>query len=93
MIKENVSNMNEDLKAALARDPAARNVWEILTLYSGLHAIWGHRIAHRLWSAGLKWIERSLSQLNRFSPGLEIHPGAQIGMGFFIDNGMGGGHR
>ncbi len=89
MIKEIFQTMHEDLKAALERDPAARNIWEILTLYSGLHAIWGHRITHRLWNLGLHWLARALSQFNRFLTGIEIHPGARIGTGFFIDHGMG----
>jgi len=89
MLKNLFHMLQEDLAAAMARDPAARNKWEVITIYSGLHAIWGHRIAHWLWNLGLKWPGRGLSQLNRFFTGIEIHPGAQIGEGFFIDHGMG----
>lgn len=89
MIKRILHIINEDIEAALARDPAARNKWDIITIYSGLHAIWGHRLANWLWNLGLKWLGRAISQLNRFLTGIEIHPGATIGEGFFIDHGMG----
>ena len=89
MFKRIFHIINEDLEAALARDPAARNKWDIITIYSGLHAIWGHRLAHWLWARGFKWLGRILSQFNRFLTGIEIHPGAYIDEGFFIDHGMG----
>jgi serine O-acetyltransferase len=89
MLKTIFNMINEDLEAALARDPAARSKWEVITNYSGLHAIWGHRVTHWLWNLGLKWPARLLSQLNRFFTGIEIHPGAKISEGFFIDHGMG----
>ena len=85
-----ISNIfQEDLHAAMTRDPAARSRWEVLLLYSGLHAILGHRIAHWLWKNNLKFVARAFSQLTRYFTGIEIHPGAQIGKGFFIDHGMG----
>jgi serine O-acetyltransferase len=77
-----------DWRAAFERDPAARNWLEVLT-YPGVHAIFWHRVAHRLWKWNLKFIARLISQINRFFTGIEIHPGAQIGKGFFIDHGMG----
>lgn len=77
-----------DVRAILRNDPAARTVFEVL-LYPGLHAIMVHRLAHRLWRAGMPFVPRLLSQLARFFTGIEIHPGARIGRGFFIDHGMG----
>lgn len=71
------------------RDPAATSKLEILTSYSGLHALWLHRIAHRLHTVGLPVLPRWISQFNRFLTGIEIHPGACIGKGFFIDHGAG----
>jgi serine O-acetyltransferase len=81
--------MRHDVHAALERDPAARSILEVVLGYPGLHAIWGYRIAHWLWQHDLKLIGRLLSQLIRSLTGIEIHPGAQIGQGFFIDHGMG----
>lgn len=78
-----------DLNAVMSRDPAARNRLEIILLYSGLHAVWSHRIAHWFWTKKLFLIARSISQFTRFLTGIEIHPGAKIGNGFFIDHGMG----
>ena len=89
MIERLLNTIGEDFKAALMRDPAARSKVEVFMLYSGLHALWGHRIAHWLWQRNLKFIARTLSQLVRFFTGIEIHPGASIGAGFFIDHGMG----
>ncbi|MDK6564834.1 serine O-acetyltransferase EpsC [Corynebacterium pyruviciproducens] len=84
-----ISMISEDLKAAREHDPAARGDLENAVVYSGLHAIWVHRIAHWLWTRGHKAPARILSQLNRFFTGIEIHPGATIGRRFFIDHGMG----
>ena len=85
-----LSRMREDIANARAHDPAARSAVEIALAYSGLHAIWLHRIAHRWWiSPGLKLPARLLSQFARFLTGVEIHPGARIGRRFFIDHGMG----
>lgn len=71
------------------RDPAAKNDIEIILLYPGLHAVVSHRIAHAVWKMGLKLIARLISQISRLITGIEIHPGAQIGCGLFIDHGMG----
>ncbi len=79
----------EDIKAAKERDPAARSYLEILLCYSGLHAIIAHRINHWLWNHGFKLLARFGSQVAKFFTGIEIHPGAKIGKGFFIDHGMG----
>ena len=85
-----LSRMREDVAAARRHDPAARGAAEIVLSYSGLHAIWLHRVAHRWWrSPGLKLPARMLSQFARFLTGIEIHPGARIGRRFFIDHGMG----
>jgi len=85
-----LSRMREDIVGARRHDPAARSDVEIALSYSGLHAIWLHRIAHRWWrSPGLKLPARLLSQFARFLTGVEIHPGARIGRRFFIDHGMG----
>lgn len=77
-----------DWNAVFKNDPAARNAWEVLT-YAGLHAITWHRVAHFFWRHNLKFLARLVSQSNRFWTGIEIHPGATIGKGFFIDHGMG----
>ncbi len=80
--------LRDDVRAIIQNDPAARNYWEVV-LYPGLHAIILHRITHRLWQAGIPFLPRLISQIGRFLTGIEIHPGAQIGRGFFIDHGMG----
>jgi len=79
--------LTEDIKAICRNDPAARNV-EFL-LYPGFHAILFHRFTHLLWSLKIPFIPRLVSQISRFFTGIEIHPGAKIGKGFFIDHGMG----
>ncbi len=84
-----LARIKEDIKTVFARDPAARNIFEVLTSYPGLHAIWMHRIAHFLWIHGEKTLARIISHLTRFFTGIEIHPGARIGRRFFIDHGMG----
>ena len=81
--------LREDVRAVSERDPAARNVIEIITSYPGLHAVWGYRIAHALWKSKMRLPARWISQWVRFFTGIEIHPGAQIGHSFFIDHGMG----
>ena len=81
--------IREDIQSVLDRDPAARNTLEVLFCYPGLHAIWAHRLAHRLWKSGLKLLARWLSQIMRGITGIEIHPGASIGRNLFIDHGMG----
>ena len=79
----------EDLDTALQRDPAARNRLEVALTYPGVHAIWGHRIAHLLWRRGLKLLARIYANWVRAATGIEIHPGARIGRRFFVDHGMG----
>ncbi|MBC7625487.1 MAG: serine O-acetyltransferase, partial [Aeromicrobium sp.] len=84
------ARLKEDIASIYARDPAARNWWEVLTCYPGMHAIWVHRwVAGPLWQVGLKWLARMCSQVMRFATGVEIHPGATIGRRVFIDHGMG----
>jgi len=73
----------------MGRDPAARNPIEIFVLYSGIHAVAHHRIAHFFYKIKLYFIARLISQMSRFFTGIEIHPGARIGKGLFIDHGMG----
>ena len=84
-----LGKFREDLSVVFQRDPAARNYFEILTTYPGVHALILHRLAHFLWSIKLKLIARIFSHLARILTGIEIHPGAQIGRRFFIDHGMG----
>lgn len=79
----------EDIRSIYERDPAARNVWEIVTCYPGMHAIWMHRFSHLLWQLRLRWVARLVSHVGRWLTGIEIHPGATIGRRFFIDHGMG----
>jgi serine O-acetyltransferase len=81
--------IRDDIQSVLDRDPAARNVLEVLLCYPGLHAIWAHRLSHWLWRRGLKLFARWISQSMRGLTGIEIHPGATIGHNFFIDHGMG----
>lgn len=78
-----------EIKAAFERDPAARNILEVVLLYSGLHAIIFYRIAHILYLLKIPILPRLISQLARHITGIEIHPGAKIGKGLFIDHGMG----
>ncbi len=81
--------INEDIKAVLRQDPAARNSLEVILTYPGLHAVWGYRIAHFLWQVKLKLAARIYSNWIRAVTGIEIHPAAKIGRRFFIDHGMG----
>jgi serine O-acetyltransferase len=81
--------IKEDIQSVFHRDPAARNRLEVITNYPGLHAIWIHRLSHRLWKANWKWLARSISTFSRWLTGVEIHPGAKLGRRFFIDHGMG----
>ncbi len=83
------SRIREDIQCVFARDPAARNSFEVLTAYPGLHAVVIHRFSHTLWKWRLKWLARMFSHLGRWLTGIEIHPGATIGRRFFIDHGMG----
>lgn len=81
--------IREDIQSVFHRDPAARNTFEVLFCYPGLHAAWLHRLAHKLWNADWKSLARLLSNFARWLTGIEIHPGARIGRRFFIDHGMG----
>ena len=81
--------MKEDIDNIFENDPAARSVLEVVLTYSGLHAIWSHRIAHWFFKRKFFFIARAISQISRFFTGIEIHPGAKIGRRFFIDHGMG----
>lgn len=82
-------NIKEDINSVFARDPAARNHFEVLTTYPGLHAIFHYRLANWLWRHNCLWLARLLSTFSRWITGIEIHPGATIGKRFFIDHGMG----
>src|SRR5574341_225525 len=81
--------ISSDFNAVFERDPAARSSIEVIFAYPGFHAIFLHRISHWLWNNNLKFLARFLSHISRFLTGIEIHPGAKIGKGFFIDHGMG----
>ncbi len=81
--------MKSDISAVFENDPAARSWFEVVFTYSGLHAIWWHRIAHWFYECRMFTIARVLSQTSRFFTGIEIHPGAVIGNRLFIDHGMG----
>lgn len=83
------TRLREDISSIIDRDPAARNAWEVLTCYPGLHAVVLHRISHVCWGWGLKWLGRFISHLARGLTGIEIHPGATIGRRVFIDHGFG----
>jgi len=81
--------MRKDVQAVFKRDPAARNLCEVIFCYPGLHAIWLYRLAHFLWVREFISLARFISHISRFLTGIEIHPGAKIGKRFFIDHGMG----
>jgi serine O-acetyltransferase len=78
-----------DIHSVFDRDPAARTFWEVFIAYPGLHALWFYRLAHWFWTRRFFWFGRLVSHTGRFFTGIEIHPGATIGKGFFIDHGMG----
>ncbi|MFC2063990.1 serine O-acetyltransferase [Chloroflexota bacterium] len=84
-----IKRMRDDIRSIQQRDPAARGTLEVLINYPGLHAMWGHAMAHWLWTHNLKTAGRLYSQIIRSLTGVEIHPGAIIGSGLFIDHGMG----
>jgi len=84
-----LNHLKEDIECVFDRDPAARTFFEVLTTYPGVHAVLIHRLSHKLWCAGYKWLGRWLSTFGRWITGIEIHPGAVIGRRFFIDHGMG----
>ena len=83
-----LSTLRRDIKVIYERDPAARSTLAILFSYPGLHALWMWRLSHRLWIRKLYFLGRWVSHVGRFLTGIEIHPGATIGSGFFIDHGM-----
>lgn len=81
--------IKEDIYCVFDRDPAARNIFEIITTYPGVQAVQWHRVSHWFWTHKLKWIARFLSTISRWLTGIEIHPAVKIGRRFFIDHGMG----
>jgi serine O-acetyltransferase len=81
--------IREQIDTIFRRDPAAKSVVEIVLCYPGFHAVMFHRLAHKLYGAGVPLLPRVISQISRFLTGIEIHPGATIGRRFFIDHGMG----
>jgi serine O-acetyltransferase len=83
------TRLQKDIRVVFERDPAARSVWEVLLCYPGLHAIWLHRIGHYFYKRGWIVFPRMISNIARFLTGIEIHPGATIGEGLFIDHGTG----
>ena len=84
-----VQHIRHDVRCVLERDPAARSALSVALLYPGLHALWAHRVAHRMWTNGHFFAGRAFSQFSRFWTQIEIHPGATIGSGVFIDHGSG----
>lgn len=84
-----IRSIRNDVRAVFEHDPAAKNVLEILFAYPGFHARQFHRVAHTLWKWHVPFFPRMISHIGRFFTGIEIHPGAEIGEGFFIDHGMG----
>lgn len=82
--------IKDDIASIYKRDPAAQNAWEVLTCYPGMHAIWLHRyVSHPLWTSGLKWLARFVSNVGRFFTGVEMHPGAKVGHRVFFDHAIG----
>ena len=88
-LRETVKILRGDLQAAMERDPAATNALEVMLTYPGLHAIWGHRIAHSLWSKDLRFSARLVQNWTRFFTGVDIHPAARLGKRLFIDHAEG----
>ncbi len=88
-MKKMFQTLLNDIDVVFDRDPAARSRFEVVITYSGVHAIWMHRLAHWFWKKKMRFFGRFLSQVNRFITGIEIHPGAVIGQRVFIDHGMG----
>ncbi len=84
-----IERLKEDVQAVLERDPAARGALEAVLFSPGMHALWMHRLNHRLWQANFKFLARVLAHLTRMLTGVEIHPGARIGRRVVIDHGMG----
>jgi serine O-acetyltransferase len=84
-----LDRIRSDIQCVLERDPAARSIWEVVTCYPGLHAVWLHRPAHWCWTHGFKWLGRFISHMARWLTGIEIHPGAKVGERVFFDHAMG----
>jgi serine O-acetyltransferase len=84
-----IRSIRRDVQAVFEHDPAAKNAWEVFFAYPGFHARQFHRLSHTLWNWHVPFFPRFISHLGRFFTGIEIHPGAKIGEGFFIDHGMG----
>jgi serine O-acetyltransferase len=84
-----ISRIRRDIKVIFERDPAAKSFWEVVLCYPGLHALLFHRLAHRFYNEGMILLPRLISQISRFLTGIDIHPGAKIGEGLFIDHGTG----
>src|SRR5512143_3486009 len=87
--KNMLNTLRRDIQSVFDRDPAARSLPEVLLCYPGLYAVWGYRLSHWLWAHQFKVLGRYVSQVMRWFTGIEIHPGAKIGQGLFIDHGMG----
>ncbi len=83
------TDIKEDIACVFARDPAAQSSFEVITTYPGVHAVLIHRLSHRCWQQGFRWLARFIAHIGRWLTGIEIHPGAEIGRRFFIDHGMG----
>ena len=81
--------LKEDIEVVMQRDPAAKSKLEVVLCYPGLHAIWLHRLAHKFYKRGWILLPRLINTFSRFLTGIDIHPGAQLGSGLFIDHGMG----
>jgi serine O-acetyltransferase len=81
--------MRQEIRAARERDPARPSTLEVIFAYPGVHAIWGHRISHWLWNRGARLAARTFAELTRILTGVDIHPGAVIGSGLFIDHATG----
>lgn len=84
-----LADIRRDVRSVRERDPAARSTWEVVLCYPGLHAVWGHRITHWLWRRNARLPARFLAELIRKFTGVEIHPGAVLGQGVFIDHATG----
>ena len=84
-----INLIKEDIACVFERDPAAQTIWEVIFVYPGFHAVLLHRVCHRLWGKGFKFIANFIAHISRWLTGIEIHPGAVIGRRFFIDHGMG----
>jgi len=84
-----INLIKEDIACVFERDPAAQTIWEVIFVYPGFHAVILHRICHRLWAKGFRFLANFIAHISRWLTGIEIHPGAVIGRRFFIDHGMG----